>query len=151
MSHGTLRRKLELYTENDPNFRDHESIILFRFIHHDNGADQVPARVTVTEDLGDTDQLISDTVLDLKKRSTPANSTLSGPGLTYEQLRAYVKAGNGYETLIHENSTVCWICCLKEMRTEGKTPCMVLYNATCHFASYSCPSMMMVAVSRLHY
>lgn len=106
LAHGALRIQLERLTRSAPDYEARKSIILFRFIYEDTGRDEVPARITVTNDSGISEDTEDRGVVGLKKRSTGTTSKWTGPGLSAEELRAYVRAGKAYETLIHENSTV---------------------------------------------
>lgn len=108
LAHGVLRQQLESLTDglNDPHFQAHRSIIFFRFSYNDDGADATPARITVTNHAGNSDDDEDMYFVEMRKRSTRTNSTLTGPGLSAEELRAYVRAGKAYETLIHDNSTI---------------------------------------------
>ncbi|KYK61874.1 Pectin lyase fold/virulence factor [Drechmeria coniospora] len=110
LAHGRLRIELQNLARTHPGYNPARSIIFFRFLFNNDGADDVAARVIVMKDIGTSDELISDNVIPQQKRSVAAvNSTLTsltGPGLTAEELKAHLRAGRGYETLIHENLTV---------------------------------------------
>ncbi len=108
LSHVELRRELTHYgkDENDPEWDENKSILLFRFVTNDDGADGIAARVTTTRDVGDADEPVSDFPITQAKRSATRKSALTGPGLTAEELKARVKAGRAYQTRIHENLTV---------------------------------------------
>lgn len=106
LSHGVLRLELESAAQNQPGYSPSRSIILFRFRADNDGSDGVAARVYVMEDIGNADQLVADRYTTQAKRLIRVNTTMTGPGLTVEELKARVKAGLGYETLVHENLTV---------------------------------------------
>ncbi|GFP60365.1 glucan 1,3-beta-glucosidase [Trichoderma asperellum] len=106
LSHGVLRLELQSAAQNQPGYDPSRSIILFRFRADNDGADGIAARVYVMEDIGNADQLVADRYTTQAKRQIRVNSTMTGPGLTVEELKAQVRAGLGYETLVHENLTV---------------------------------------------
>lgn len=110
-SHGLLRQQLEYYAaELDLDLLDHKSVIFFRLRTDDNGADAVPARVYVEKTVGGNAEMFdSDEIITQAKRNTRANSSIMGPGLAIEEIRARIAAGRGYEVLLHENMTVCFI------------------------------------------
>ncbi|KAM3501681.1 hypothetical protein MY11210_009307 [Beauveria gryllotalpidicola] len=108
LSHVELRRELMHYgrNENDPEWNENKSILLFRLLANDDGADGIAARVTTTRDVGDADEPVSDFPITQAKRSATRKSALTGPGLTAEELKARVKTGKAYQTRIHENLTI---------------------------------------------
>lgn len=97
---------MELLAQGLPGFDSRLSTIPFRFRIDNTGSDTVAAQVVVIEDLGNSNLIETVKPINQLKRTTPVNSTLTGPGLTIDQLRSYVKAGNARETLVHENLTV---------------------------------------------
>ena len=56
--------------------------------------------------MDNSDQVVWDEHIPQNRLAVPINSTMTGPGLTMEELKAYVKTGRGYETLVHDNLTV---------------------------------------------
>ncbi|KAJ3499549.1 hypothetical protein NLG97_g251 [Lecanicillium saksenae] len=108
LAHGALRRQLEdaVTDPRNPDYQPRRSIILFRFLYENTGPDGAPARVTVTLDTGNAEEHVDRETITMKKRSNESISALMGPGLSIADLRANIRAGQAYETLIHENYTI---------------------------------------------
>ncbi|EJP61727.1 Pectin lyase fold/virulence factor [Beauveria bassiana ARSEF 2860] len=90
----------------NPEWDSDKSILLFRFLKEDNGADGVAAIVTTTREDRNAEEAVSFFPITQAKRSATRQSALTGPGLTSEELKARVKAGRAYQTQIHENLTI---------------------------------------------
>jgi len=81
------------------------AVIPFRFATN-NFANGIAARIYVVDEQATSTVLQSTHGITQAKRALAMNGTLTGPGLTVEQLEAYAKVGMAREILIHENMTV---------------------------------------------
>lgn len=113
LSHGLLRQELILASRGHAGYEAGKSIILFTLRTDDNGADGIAARVLVMRDTGTADEQEADRVT-LQNRDSLVNGTASlgvrekKNNYTTAELLARVKAGIGYEHMVHANlSYVC--------------------------------------------
>jgi hypothetical protein len=81
------------------------AVVPFRFATN-NFANGVAARVYVVDEQATSTNVQSNQPITQAKRSVAMNGTLTGPGMTVQQLEAYAQAGMAREILIHENLTV---------------------------------------------
>lgn len=107
LSHGLLRQELESAAESHPGYVPYKSVILFTFRADDDGPDGIAARVLVMRDLGTVDELVADRYT-LQNRGLNGsvvgeNATVAGKNYTTAELKARIKAGLGYEHLVHAN------------------------------------------------
>lgn len=94
----------------DPEFIPDQSIVLFTFRADNDGADGIAARVYVMKDVGNADEVVQDRYIYQNrdsKRSVGENATLARKKVVYTtaELKARVKAGEGYESVVHANLT----------------------------------------------
>jgi hypothetical protein len=103
-----LRAELEKAAANQPGYVPYSSIILFNFLAENDGADGVAARVFVMRDTGTEDVPVDAryTYQNMEsKRSVGENATFSRKVFTSAELKARIKAGEGYESVVHANLT----------------------------------------------
>lgn len=102
-----MRQELESAAESHPGYVPYKSIILFTFRADDDGADGIAARVLVMRDTGTSDELVEDRYT-LQNRALNGSmvvqdETITRKNYTTAELKARIKAGFGYEHLVHAN------------------------------------------------
>lgn len=102
-----MRQELESAAQSHPAYVPYKSVIHFTFRADDDGADGIAARVLVMRDTGTTDDLVADRYT-LQNRGLNGsvvgeNATAARKNYTTAELKARVKAGLGYEHLVHAN------------------------------------------------
>ena len=125
-SHGLLRLELQSAALNEPGYVANQSIILFTFRPDNNGPDGIAARVLVMEDLGTVDEVVGDRVTlqnRESKRAEGQNATLARKSFTTAELRARIKAGQGYEHVVPANLTYVSSCETREQASTSNTVC----------------------------
>ncbi|KAI1810628.1 pectate lyase superfamily protein-domain-containing protein [Poronia punctata] len=117
LSHGLLRQALVEAVLNKPGYVPSQSIVLFRFMPENDGADGVAARIAVVYDDGSSNEEpdIRNVYQNgpIRKRSDsgenyPNATTRSAMRrtLTSAELRAVIKNGGGHEHLVHANLSI---------------------------------------------
>lgn len=102
-----MRQELESAAESHPGYVPYKSVIHFTFRADDDGADGIAARVLVMRDTGTSDELEADRYT-LQNRGlngsvVPENATVARKTYTTAEVKARIKAGLGYEHLVHAN------------------------------------------------
>jgi len=101
--HGLLRQELVTYAQNKAGYIPNRSVVLFTFMPANYGADGIAARVVVMRDNGDgTD---SQQTQRQTMQARELNSTTHRTEWTAEEIKAAIKAGRGYEHVVHANES----------------------------------------------
>lgn len=103
-----MRQELQDAAEDLPGYVPYSSIILFTFRADNDGADGIAAHVFVMRDTGTTDEQVEGRYTYQDRDSKPSvgeNATFARKVFTTAELKARVKAGESYESVVHANLT----------------------------------------------